>query len=149
MGKTYDKWKELEMKIKVTAMIVALFSSLGFGGSLNLAWGFLEQLQMNDVRHDNNIQVITEEMVMLKYNAKKERLTNDIREYKKNLFDLRKEYGGTTGDEALPLGDDRIRMWYQDIGDKLNESKKKLEDLIKEVERFQDPFKNIKKGDEK
>ena len=135
------------MKVKVILSIVALFSSLGVGGSLNVAWGFLEQLQQNDMRHDNNIQILTEETVMLKYNVHEERLANEIRGYKNDLFELRKEYGGTTGDETLPLGDDRIRMWYRDIKDKLAQSIKALEELKKEMDKFQDPLKDIRKKD--
>lgn len=144
MGKTYDKWKELEMKIKVVAMVVALFGSLGFGGSINFAWGFLEQLQKNDARHDQNIQVLTGETIMLKYDAKKDRLKAEIKEAKKEMFQLRKEYGGHERREDLPEGDDRIRVWYQDIKEILEQAKGDLAELKKEIEKFQDPLKTIR-----
>jgi len=145
-----DKWKELEMKLKIAVSAIALFSSLGVGGSIDFAWGFLEQLQQNDMRHDKNIQVLTSETILLKYDAKKERLKASVKEYKKELFDLRREYGGPERDEELPLGDYRIKAWYLDIVDSLNQAKEDLSNLEKEIEKFQDPLKVIRKdGGEK
>ena len=144
MGKTYDKWKELEMKIKVITSIVALFFSLGLGGSIDYAFGFLEQLQKNDERHDQNIQVLTSETIMLKYDAKKDRLKAEIKEAKKEMFQLRKEYGGPERREDLPEGDDRIRAWYQDVKESLDNAKSALAELKKEIEKFQDPLKTIR-----
>ena len=141
---TIDWWKELTMIRKAIMSIAALFTTLVAGGGSYAGIAGIDVLQRID-SVEVKVSIVAEELIKSNYEFEKEKLTNDIKEYKDELRGIRSRCGGT----KLPDCDEIEAEDYNEALEAKNTAKDKLKALEKKMEDLkEEKLKKIKEGKE-
>lgn len=137
--KIRDRWKEAELRLKVAALTVALLSSLGIGTMVQSAWGFLEQMQRVDTQQTESIEVISEEVINLRYESDMQRLNKSIKLLTVEIIEYQNEWGG----RDIPDAPVDVKVDYEELVEQKASDKEERKKLKKTMKEFRDPLKDI------